>query len=394
MPFDLARVASHLRARHQDFVDFRHALLDVLFAAGCGVSEQAVALKYGDTLCIRASGPSVPDPETELVVVVVDLEPPHLSNVALAMDKPGQWPPSLASLGGPASALAWVSVVHALSNPEVRRPWRALYFRGPALGLGRYVRSELADVSPRADKVQVVPSLSVSPVAGMEACDLVRLDLIRSRNVWRFPACSHGYALSSKTPYQESLDGLQELLNGLGEGVAWTLHDAHLYHSDDTYMTSVLRCARPLTAVPSWFDATEVDPGRRLMFPINDALAALGELSRRLQPAWGDALDHPLHLHVLPDGLRVFTVTPGTEKQPRLPTKAGSMAAHWHIEPLAVVANQDEEGFSVGDDEWLGPIASGAVDAGARIWRFPSLQTDDDLAGLQRALKSRFGKAL
>ena len=391
MPFDLARVAAHLRTQHRDFVGFRHALLDVLFAAGCGVSEQAVALKHGDTLCIRASAPSSSEQETELVVVVVDLDPPHLTNVALAMDKPGHWPRALASLGGAASALAWVSVVHALSSSTVRRPWRALYFRGPALGLGRYVRSELAEMSPRVEKVQVVPSLSVAPVDGMAACDLVRLDLTRARNVWRFPACSHSYALSSRTPYRQSLEGLEELLGGLGEGVPWTLHDVHLYHSDDTYMTAVLRCAEPLTSVPSSFDATEVDSGRRLMFPINDALSALGDLSKRLQPSWGPALHHPVHMHVLPDGLRVFAVAPGSEKQPRLPAKAGAMAAQWQIEPLAVVANHEEEGFSVGDGEWLGPIAPGAVDSGARIWRFPSLQTEEDLTGLQRALKSRFG---
>ncbi len=386
MPFDLARAAARLRARHGDPFGFRHALLDLLFAAGCAVSEQAVALEHGDALCIRAAGANAQSLDNELLVVAVDLDPPHLSGVASSMERPARWPASLASLGGPTVALAWIAAVRALVNSDSSRPWRALYLRGPALGLGAYVRGVLAEVSPRTEMVQVVPSIPVDSDGDGAPCDLVRLDLVRSRNVWRFPACDLSYALTGNATWADALSRLQGTIDSLGRDAAWTLHDVHLYHADEALLAAVLRTSVPLTQTPDGFTATEVDAGQRLMFPVNDALSALGPLSDKLALAWGDALLRPVHMHVLPDGLRVYAVTPVPTRAPTLPTRAGNLTASWQVEPLAIPPSLAVLPLAVSERERLGPVPPGAAAGGAVVWQFPTLVDDGELAGVTRAL--------
>ncbi len=388
MPFDLAKTAARLRVCHGDPLGFRHALLDLLFAAGCGVSEQAVALEHGDALCIRAAGPNAPSLENELLVVAVDLEPPHLAGVAASFGEPSRWPKALASLGGPTVALSWVAALRALVHSGTKRPWRALYLRGPALGLGAYVRGVLSEVSPRTEMVQVVPSIPTSVEGDSAPCDLVRLDLVRSRNVWRFPACDLSYAIRGNARWESGLSDLRATINSLGSDAAWTLHDVHLYHAQEASLAAVLRTSSPLSQVPDGISATEVDAGQRLMFPVNDALAALGPLSERLNSAWGDALQRPVHMHVLPDGLRIYAVTPVAAKAPTLPAKAGNLSASWQIEPLAVPPSLAVLPLSVSELERLGPVPPGAAASGAVVWQFPVLADDSELAGVSRALAS------
>lgn len=386
MPFDLARVADRLRQRHGDALGFRHALLDLLFATGTSVSEQAVALEHGDALCIRASSQATASLASELLVVAIDLDPPHLSGVAATMGRPGRWPDALASLGGPEVALAWMAAVRALVSSKTSRPWHAVYVRGPALGLGAYVRGVLTEVSPRTEMVQVVPSVPADAPGDANPCDLVRLDLTRSRNVWRFPACDLGYAITDAAPWPDALTRLNGLLGGLGAEAAWTLHDLHLYHAEETLLGAVLRSSKPLKHVPSGMTATEIDAGRRLMFPVNDALSALAHLAAELAPAWADALSRPVHLHVLPDGLRVFAVAPVARIAPLLPEQAGGLNLHWQVEPLAILPTRPVLPFAISSRERLGPIAPGALASGAVVWQFPTLKIDDDLVGLGRAL--------
>lgn len=388
MPFDLARAAARLRAKHGDPFAFRHAMLDLLFAVGCPVSEQAVALEHGDAICIRASGPAAPSLDGETLVVAIDLDPPHLSGVAAATGLPARWPRGLSSLGGPAVALSWMAVLRALHNSRRNRPWRALYVRGPSLGLGAWMRTLLSDVAPSTEMVQLVPSMPADEGENLAPCDLLRLDLVRSRNVWRFPACEHSYALSGALPEGEALPSLRTLFDGLGAESAWTLHDVHLYHPGPSHLAAVLRASTPLRDIPAGLVAHEVEGGQRLMFPINDALGSLQGLHARLSKHFGDALDRPVHMHVLPDGLRVFAVVPRLASLPSLPERAGSMTAHWEIEPLAISPTLAVLPFAVSDREVLGPVAPGPAANGAMIWRLPAMQTDDDLAGLYRALTS------
>lgn len=388
MPFDLDQAAAGLRRRHGDDLGFRHSLLDLLFAAGCAVSEQAVALEHGDALCIRAGGPATSSLESELLVIAIDLDPPHLGGVAAAMGRPGRWPAALASLGGPGVAIAWISAVRALVSGDNNRPWRAIYLRGPALGLGAYVRGVLAEVSPRTEMVQVVPSVPADVPGDASPCDLVRLDVTRARNVWRFPACDLSYAIADAAPWPVALSRLNQLVDDLGADAAWTLHDLHLYHADQARLAAVLRSSVPPTRVPEGMRATEVDAGQRLMFPVNDALAALTPLGAELESAWQGALARPVHMHVLPDGLRLFAVAPVAKPAPALPERSAGMTLSWQVEPLAILPTLAVLPFAVSDRERLGPVPPGAVASGAVVWQFPTLQNDEDLAGLARALTS------
>ncbi|MSP93488.1 MAG: hypothetical protein EXR79_17135, partial [Myxococcales bacterium] len=197
MPFDLVFAARTLRARHRDALGFRQALLDFLFAAGCSVREQAVALEHGDAVCVRTTGPAAPNGEPALVLVAVDLDAPAPVR-SLGGEIP-RWSESLATLGGPDIAIGWLAALRALVASTRQRPWEAIFVRGPALGTAGYLGALLEGLPPEAQIVQLAASLP--PTGPGEAVntaatcfDMARLELVRSRNIWRFPACDHAYA--------------------------------------------------------------------------------------------------------------------------------------------------------------------------------------------------------
>ena len=386
MPYDLASAAALLRKRHHDTFAFRTTVLDLLFATGCSVSEQAVALDGGDALCVRASGPAAPSLQPPLVVVAVDLDPPHLSHVALQTERPAAWPPSMSSLGGPAVAVTWATILHALASSTSQRPWEAIYLRGPAHGLGAYVRAILAQSPSDAEIVQAVPSIAAELDDAIGPSDLARLDLTRSRNVWRFPACDHTYALSGAVPWQRAMPELVGTLAALGD-IAWTLHDAHLYQAEAGRFAGVLRTSEPIRIETPCFRAAQMADDQRLMFPINDALGALSGLGGKLPDGWADALQRPLHMHVLPDGLRAYLRVPAGAQLDRLPDRSGTLHCDWEVEPLSVVPSLAVLPLAVGADERIGPVPPGAVMQGAVVWQTPILADDDDLVGLQRAVQ-------
>lgn len=385
MPYDLASAAAVLRARHHDSSSFRTALLDLLFATGCAVGEQAVALGGGDAICVRASGPAAPSLKPPLVIAAVDLDPPHLAHVAAQTECAAAWPPSMSSLGGPAVAVTWATALRALVSSPSQRPWVAFYFRGPAHGLGDYVRSILADSPADAEIVQIVPSIEASQLGEPGPFDVVRLDLVRSRNVWRFPACDYTYALSGQQPWEDTLRGLLGALGSLGE-TPWTLHDAHQYHAKNGRIAAVLRTSEPANLQSDSFTAVEMADDPRLMFPINDTLGALPGLAPRLPKGWAHELYQPLHMHVLPDGLRLYFRAPPGVDAADLPSKVGTLHCHWQVEPLSVVPTLAVLPLAVGESERLGPVPPGAVIQGAVIWQTPVLADDEDLVGLSRAI--------
>lgn len=385
MPYDLAKAAARIRKRHHDSFAFRTTMLDLLFATGCSVSEQAVALDGGDAICVRASGPAAPSLKPPLIIVAVDLDPPHLSHVAMETDRPASWPPAMASLGGPSVAVTWAAVLHALVSSTSQRPWVAIYLRGPAHGLGAYVRGILADTPADAEIVQIVPSVESQHLDGPGPFDLARLDLVRSRNVWRFPACDHTYVLSGQARWSETLSGLVSALGRLGE-TAWTLHDAHLYHAEAGRFAAVLRTSEPVEINGGGFLATEMAADQRLMFPINDTLGALTGLGPKLPTGWAAELARPLHMHVLPDGLRLYFRVPRGTAAADLPERSGTLHCHWQVEPLSVVPTLALLPLAVGSEESIGPVPPGAVVQGAVVWQTPALTDDEDLDGLSRAI--------
>ncbi len=402
MPFDLERASQRIRACHDDLSAFRAVSLDLLFATASAVSEAAVALEAGDALAIRASGPAAPSMQPPRVIVAIDLEPPHLSSVRSALG-PARWPAALASLGGPEVAIAWVAALRSLAGSASQRPWRALYVRGPAAGLASFVAAELADLEADAEIIQIVPSIQEALAAdhadppGAElglpalatggAMDLLTLDLLRPRNVWRFPACDSTYALTGSHSWRESFPALRGLLASLDSDVAWTLHDLHFYFGSKAHFSAVLRTARPVDVTAHGFTTREVDAGSRLMFPVNDALATLTSLGSRVGASWAGALAHPVHLHALPDGLHAAIVVPADET-PKLPEKLGSMALQWARYPMIAASTERTTALAVGPSERPGPVAAGVDSAQAQVWQVPA-RLDHDVHGLARAIDAQ-----
>lgn len=358
-------------------------MLDLLFAIGCPVREQALALEFGDTLSMEVVGPAAPSLEPPLVLVVVDVEPPHLASVSRAAGRAAKWAPGLASLGGAPTAVAWAATLHALASSTSQRPWRAHYVRGPAAGVASSLGMLLGEIEPEAEVIQIVPSVAESPITG--PVDLMRLDLNRSRNVWRFPACDHSYALSGDLPWTAAATALSELVEEIGQDVNWTLHDLHIYQADLIHISAVLRTSAPIPSIIGGFRVLEVDANQRLMFPVNDALGGLNSLASRLAGVWGDALHQPLHLHVLPAGLRAFSLVPAAP-HPTLPTRSGSLALTWQREPLIAAPPSAVLPFAIDANELLGPIPAGLDGRANMVWQLPLLHNDDDLPGLTRAL--------
>lgn len=389
MPFDLERASQRISAVHGDLSAFRAVALDLLFATASAVSEAAVALEAGDALAIRASGPAAPSMQPPLVLVVIDLEPPHLASVRAALG-PARWPVALGSLGGAAVAVAWVAALHALVRASSQRPWRLLYVRGPAAGLASLVASELAELEPGAEVAQIVPSLvddhGAAPAPNLPegAADLVTLDLLRPRNVWRFPACDCTYALTGQHPWALSFPALTALLASLDSDAAWTLHDLHFYFGERANFSAVLRTARAVDVAAHGFVAREVDAGSRLMFPINDALSALVSVGTKMGESWNQALANPLHLHALPDGLHVEMLI-GSNDAPRFPEKLGSMALQWSRFPLLARPDVPRVALAVGADERPGPVPAGASSHLHALWQVPG-RLPSEVVALSRAL--------
>jgi hypothetical protein len=385
MSFDLERAAARLRSCHQDPGRLRGQLLDLLFATGAMVGESAVALGGGEALVLRAAGPAAPSLAPPLVIVAIDVEPPHHASVRHALG-PASWPPELASLGGPALAIAWVTAVRALVASPSQRPWRALFFRGPAEGLGEYVASELESIEDEATVAQIVPSAAAGVVPLAAPSDLCWLDLVRPRNVWRFPACDYSYVLTGSAAWSDALSTLTRQLAAFDGNVDWTLHDVHLYFGAGVQISAVLRTSAPISVDEPGFRAQPVEPGQRVMFPVNDALAAVASLAGRIGKGWGPGLAQPLHLHARPDGLRVAFLAPVGDS-PRLAERLGSLDLHWHRSPLIVAPSAAVVKLAVDSSEQLGAVAAGVDRVGHVTWQVPTLQSDADLVGLGRALE-------
>lgn len=388
MTIDIARAARQLSRDHADVMTSRATLLDLLFAIGADVSETAVALDGGDVLAVRVAGPAAPSLEPPLVVVALDPEPPHLSAVQSALG-PARWPAPWSSLGGPAVGIAWLAAVQVLAASTSRRPWRALYLRGPATGLAPWCASAAAEWEPDAAVTQLVPARIAA--AGLraedaapepEAADLWRIDLVRARNVWRLPACDHSYALASSAGWAEAMPSLRRLLAAVDQRGAWTLHDLHLYFGGRSHLTAVLRTSERLPASLHGFTLSEVSSGARLMFPVNDALAGLWALAEKLP---GVGVDRPLHLHALPDGLRVDVVAPAAG-DPVWPERIGALAVQAERSPLTAAPPTARLALALGPDETPGPVPAG-LPPRRTDWLVPA-SPEDALPALARALEA------
>jgi hypothetical protein len=123
----------------------------------------------------------------------------------------------------------------------------------------------------------------------------------------------------------------------------------------------------------------------RLLFPINDALSALGQLGDRLPDSLSEALASPVHAATLPDGLCLHALAPQLPDEFDLGDRAAAMTLQWAVaavtRPFAGVVRP----LAVGQDENCGPVVALLPDH-AELWRTPALDNDDDLGALLRAV--------
>lgn len=379
MALDLARAARTVYAKHGDAFGFRFALLDLLFAAGCSVREQAVALERGDAICVRTAGPAAPSPQRRLVIFALDLEVPALHGG----DPAGRWPAWLAPLGGAATAMAWLAALHALQDSPQQRPWELVFVRAPALG-GPAFLAELMAMEGDAELALLLPASDVP----LQPWDLLRVELSRPRNIWRFPACDHTARVTGQAPFGAAWTALRQALAALGPAAAWTLHDLKIAAGEGAEFSAVLRTSVALPAVEG-LRTSALDGDARLLFPINDALSALQQLGERLPTAAAEALLQPHHAATLPDGLCLHTLVPPLGEEVELADRAGAMSVHWQVERLTDAAPQQPQRlFAVAASEAQGALIAG-LPATACVWRTPARLDDGELPGLLRALAAQ-----
>lgn len=381
MAFDLARAARTAHAKHGDAFGFRFALLDLLFAAGCNVREQAVALERGDALCVRTAGPAAPAPTRRLVIFALDLEVPALHGG----DPSGRWPAWLSPLGGAATATAWLAALHALQDSKQQRPWELVYVRAPALGGPAFLR-DLIEMEGDAEVAVLLPVAE----AALQPWQLLRVELSRPRNIWRFPACDHTARVAGKAPFGQAWSALRQALSALGPAAAWTLHDLKIAAGEGGDFSAVLRTSVPLPAIAG-LQASALDSDARLLFPINDALSALQQLGERLPAVAAEALLLPHQAATLPDGLCLHTLVPPLEPELELADRAGAMSVAWQLEGLTSAAGaRPQRLLAVSPAEAEGAVLA-ELPAAATLWRTPQRLDDAELPGLLRALTALVG---
>ena len=380
MPFDLPRSIKTLPARHGDAFGFRFALLDLLFAVGCGAREQAVALQWGDALCLRTAGPPAPVAGKALVLLVVDLDLPGLHPT----DPGGQWPAQLAGLGGPAAATVWLTALHALLSSGSQRPWELVYVRGPAAGTAEFVEGLCGEYAD-AEVVLLTP-------AGTERTadhDWVRLELTRPRNIWRFPTCDHTAAVHGTAPFGQAWPALRQLIATLGPAAAWTLHDLKIGAGQQAPFSATVRSSLPLAALGG-LAVKPVVGEARLLFPVNDALSALGGLTDRLPAGLAAALAQPVAAHTLPDGLCVQALAPRLADTGELPERAAALSAVWDIAPVVRPWTGKTRLLAI-DAAAAGSALPAGLPQTATVWYLPDFSDSNDVSGVSRALATALG---
>jgi hypothetical protein len=352
MPFDLPQAVKRLSQLHGQPLAFRAALLDVAFAAGCPVSEQAVALEHGDAVTLRMASHSA-DGANGLQLAVLDLDPPG---------GPGTWPRALDSLGGPTLVQTWAVALHALLDVAPDQPWQLLYTRGPALGVPGYVRERTGTA------VQLAPC--PTQPSHTRPWDGVAVTLQRADNIWRLPACDWLAAIT--LPGDDALLRLHDWLRALPG--AWTLHQLTQTSGGD--LTAIVRADQPLLPLPG-MTLHELTAPPRLTFPVNDALLAWPS-------TW---LPQPLAVKTQHDGLWLAGLTVPLAEDASLPEQLGALALEWQVEPVA----RDAAGqvrVAVSEKEAVGPAAAGMDGA---LWRLPGAgEAEVALRGLKAKLLDAF----
>lgn len=333
---DTQRWLTRLLAAQADPVALRLGLLDLFFAAGQGVREQAVALSSGDALCL-STAPAAPNHRD---TVVIDLQPPQL---------PGQptttWPPGWRGLGGPAALAALVGALASAQDHAGHT--RVRYVRVPALGAADYL-AELLE--PVADNLCVVQPVDTAAAPTAELWGAVAT-AARPRNIWRFAACDFGLLLHARAPEGTALASLLGWLAGLPAGVITTIHDLVVIPLGDGH--EELRVAvrssaalEPPSATPEmlWRSAA-LGAEQRLLYPVGDVLAQLDPHPGPVGVWLGDALLRPRAARTLPDGMALLAMldrAPQTQVHDALTAGTRSAGLRWVWEVAQLAATRPD----------------------------------------------------
>jgi hypothetical protein len=217
----------------------------------------------------------------------------------------------------------------------------------------------------------------------VDGLDLVRLELQRPRNIWRFPACEQTMAVHGTAGADGPWPQILQLIASLGPAAAWTLHDLRIAAGDGAPFSAVLRASVMATA-PSGVALQPLAADARLLFPVNDAIAALSQLANRVPPALAAALAAPLQATALPNGLCAHFLTAPLADGVELPDAVAAMAAQWSSAAVARPHGGPSRLLSLHDREVAGPLPAG-IDAMATVWRVPQATDGPSLLALSRA---------
>jgi hypothetical protein len=378
-----------VRGHYPDPMRCRLMLLDWLFATGQGVREQALALPGGDAVCLRSSWPLPGSTQPSLQLLVLDAEPP-----ALADGTGAAWSGPCHGLGGPDSVLAFSLLLGVLADLPRQRAVEVLWLRVPALHLAEAVPLLTQQAAPGGHQVVLQTGIVGQTVAKQQPLTAVVATVQRPRNIWRFPTCDQAVVLTLQGAAGTTLANLRQWLLALPASNPWTLHDASVTPGKQEQLRAVLRSAQPVavpqtTATCQW-QSGPLQADQRLLFPLQDVLAGLGQPPPPLADLLGPAQFGPVAVQTLPDGWQLLWLLPCpadalSDHLAEQPLRSGNLQWTLEVSGLAAPWSGAETLLACSREEAAGPVHAG-LNPNATVWRLPPfLAADDPYAAVQQA---------
>jgi hypothetical protein len=369
-------------------------LLDWLFAAGQGVREQALALPGGDAVCLRSSWPLAGATRPPLQLLVLDAEPPGLAGL------PGvAWTGLCEGLGGPDSVLAFSLLLGGLADLPRQRSVEVLWLRAPALHLAEALPLLTHQTAPGGQQVVLQPGIMAHDHAQQKPLTAVVATVQRPRNIWRFPACDQAVVLTLHGAAGTTLASLRQWLLALPASNPWTLHDVSVTPGPHEQLQAVLRSAQPVavpqTSASCTWQSGPLQADQRLLFPLQDVLAGLGQPPPPLADLLGAAQFGPVAVQTLPDGWRLLWLLPCSAEAfandlLEQPLRSGNLQWTLQVSGLATPWSGAETLLACSREEAEGPVHAG-LNPDTTVWRLPPLLAADTpyetLQQAERALR-------
>jgi hypothetical protein len=174
----------------------------------------------------------------------------------------------------------------------------------------------------------------------------------------------------------------------------WTLHDVSVTPGDQEQLQAVLRSAQPVavpqsTATCTW-QSGPLQADQRLLFPLQDVLAGLGQPPPPLADVLGAAQFGPVAVQTLPDGWQLLWLLPCpadtlSDRLLEQPLRSGNLQWTLEVAGLAAPWSGAETMLACSREEAAGPVHAG-LNPDATVWRLPPfLAADTPYETLQQA---------